>query len=138
MKQITVITPPDRPGTLADIAERLAAQNVNILDMDVTDDHAHGVILLQAEPHDVALRVLAEAGYQAASDDLIVIRISDVPGGLARIAARFREPAINVNSMRFARRDNGWATVVLSTSDNAAARELLQDCLIQPGAPENP
>jgi len=134
MKQITIITAPDQPGTVADIAEKLAAQNVNILDMDVTDDHAHGVILLRAEPHDDALRALAEAGYQAASDELLVIRIEDVPGGLARIAARFREPAININSMRFARRDNGWATVVLSTNNNAVARTLLEDCLIGTGA----
>jgi hypothetical protein len=135
MKQITVITAPDQPGTVADIAERLAAHNVNILDMDVTDDHAHGVILLHAEPHDEALRTLAEAGYQAASDELLVIRIEDVPGGLAKIAARFREPAININSMRFARRDHGWATVVLSTNNNQAARTVLEDCLIQPTVP---
>lgn len=134
MKQITIITPPDQPGIVADIAEKLAAHNVNILEMDVTDDHAHGVIILQANPHDEALRALAEAGYQAASDELIVIRIEDVPGGLARIAARFRDPQININSMRFARRDNGWATVILSTNNNDTARTLLHDCLISPSS----
>jgi hypothetical protein len=62
MKQITIVTPSGRPGTLADIAERLAARGVNIVDIDATDDHAHGVILLQAEPYDEALRALAEGG----------------------------------------------------------------------------
>ncbi|MBN8457904.1 MAG: hypothetical protein J0M04_08700 [Verrucomicrobia bacterium] len=129
MKQITVITPANQAGTLADLAERLAKQDINILDMEVLDDHTHGVIILHAEPHDLALRVLAEAGYHAASDDLLVIRIEDQPGGVARIAARFREPALNIRSMRIARRDNGWATVILSTDDNTRARELLSDCL---------
>ena len=130
MKQITVITPAGRPGTLADIAERLAARNVNIQQISVSDDDVHGVVFLEAEPYDEALRALADAGYQAISEDLIAIRIKDEPGALAKVSARFREPQINIHSMRFARRDGGWATVILSTNDNERARTLLTDCLV--------
>lgn len=130
MKQITIITPPDRPGTLADIAERLAARSVNIVSIDATDDHAHGVVLLEAEPYDEALRALSEAGYHAISEEVLAIRIKDQPGALAKVAARFREPQININAMRIVRRDGGWATVLLSTSDNDRARSLLSDCLV--------
>ena len=49
MKQILIITPPGHPGTLADIAGRLGDRGVNITDIDASDDHAHGVIRLQAE-----------------------------------------------------------------------------------------
>lgn len=130
MKEITIIVPPDRPGTVADIAERLAARGVNIEQMDVTDDHAHGLIRLEATPYDEALRVLADAGYNAVSEDVIVIRIKDEPGAIAKVAGRFREPQININAMRFARREGGWAIVILSTNDNARARELLSDCRV--------
>ena len=130
MKEITIIVPPDRPGTVADIAERLAARGVNIEQMDVTDDHTHGLIRLEATPYDEALRVLADAGYNAVSEDVIVIRIKDEPGAIAKVAARFREPQININAMRFARREGGWAIVILSTNDNARARELLSDCRV--------
>jgi len=130
MKQITIITPADRPGIVADIAERLGARGVNILQMNVSDDHAHGVVFLEAEPYDEALRVLADAGYNAISEDLIAIRIKDEPGALARVAARFRQHQINIHSMRLLRRDGGWATVILSTNNNERARLLLQDCLI--------
>lgn len=130
MRQITVITPPDRPGIVADIAERLAARGVNIVQMDATDDHAHGVILLEAEPYDEALRALADGGYHAMSEEVLVIRLRDEPGALARVAARFREPEINIQAMRIVRRDGGWATVILSTNNNAKARELLSDCLV--------
>ena len=130
MKQITIITPANQPGTVADIAERLSARGVNILEMNATDDHVHGVIFLEAEPYDEALRVLADAGYHAISEELIAIRIKDEPGALAKVSARFREPQINIHSMRFARRDGGWATVILTTSDNQRARTLLSDCLV--------
>ena len=130
MKQITIITPPDRPGTVADVAERLAARGVNIVQIDVSDDHAHGVIFLEAEPYDVALRALADGGYQAISEEVLAIRVKDEPGALARVAARFREPQINIHAMRIVRRDRGWATVILSTNNNARARTLLADCLV--------
>jgi hypothetical protein len=130
MKQITIITPPDRPGIVADIAERLAARGVNIVQMSASDDHVHGVVFLEAEPYDEALRALADSGFHAMSEEVIVIRLKDEPGALAKVAARFREPQINIQSMRFVRRDSGWATVILATSDNARARELLADCLV--------
>jgi hypothetical protein len=130
MKQITIIVPPGRPGTLADIAERLAARGVNITGLDATDDHAHGVIFLEAEPYDEALRTLAEGGYHAMSEEVLVIRLQDEPGALARVAARMREPNINIQAMRILRRDGGWVSVVLSTNDNARARTLLADCLV--------
>ena len=130
MNQITIIVPPDRPGTLADLAEKLAARGVNITGIDATDDHAHGVIFLEAEPYDEALRTLADAGYHAMSEEVLVIRLKDEPGALARVAARFREPPINIQAMRILRRDGGWVSVVLSTSDNARARALLEDCIV--------
>ena len=130
MNQITIIVPPDRPGTLADLAEKLAARGVNITGIDATDDHAHGVIFLEAEPYDEALRTLADAGYHAMSEEVLVIRIQDQPGALARVAARFREPQINIQAMRILRRDGGWVSVVLNTSDNARARALLEDCIV--------
>jgi hypothetical protein len=130
MKEIIVVVPPDRPGTVADIAERLAARKVNIDQIDVTDDHAHGIVRLQATPYDEALRALSEAGYNAMSEEVIVIRIADEPGGLAKVAARFREPQININAMRFLQRESGSAIVVLSTNDNVQARALLSDYLV--------
>ncbi len=130
MKQITIITPPDRPGTIADIAEILAARGVNILDMDATDDHAHGVVILEAEPYDEALHALTEGGFQAVSEEVLVIRIKDEVGALARVASRFRGPGINIQAMRIIRRDGGWVSVALSTDNNDLARTLLEDCLV--------
>lgn len=130
MKQITIITQANRPGTLEDIAERLAARNVNILDIDATDDHAHAVVVLRAEPYNEALRALADGGYHAVGEEVLVIRIPDEAGALAKLAARFREPQININAMRIVRRDGGWASVLISTDDNARAKEILADCLV--------
>jgi hypothetical protein len=130
MKQITIIVPPDRPGTLADVAELLAARGVNIVELHASENPSHGVLLLEAEPYDVALHALADSGYDALGEELLAIRIKDEPGALAKVAARFREPPINIQAMRIVRRDSGWATVIMTTSDNARARTLLADCVV--------
>lgn len=130
MKDICIVTPPDQPGTLAAVAECLAARGINIDDIDATDDHAHGIIRLRVSAYDAALHALSEAGYQAVSEEVLLIRICDEPGSVARIAARFREPAVNINALRILSRSQGWAIVALATSDNALARTLLEDCLV--------
>jgi hypothetical protein len=130
MKHITIITQPNQPGILADITGRMAARNVNIVQMTAREHHCHAVILLDAEPYDDALHALAEGGYDAISEEIIAIDLKDEPGALAKVAARFRDSQINVQSMRIVRRDGGWATVILSTNDNSKARSLLSDCLI--------
>ena len=108
----------------------MAARNVNIVQMTAREHHCHAVILLDAEPYDDALHALAEGGYDAISEEIIAIDLKDEPGALAKVAARFRDSQINVQSMRIVRRDGGWATVILSTNDNSKARSLLSDCLI--------
>jgi hypothetical protein len=130
MKHITIITPSNRPGILADITERLAARGVNIVNITAKDHHEHAVIFLDAEPYDEALHALGEAGYDAISEELIAIHLKDEPGALAKVAVRFRDSQINIQSMRIVRRDGGWATVILATNDNPRARSLLSDCLI--------
>jgi hypothetical protein len=130
MKQITIILPADRPGTLADITELLAARGVNIIDIHASENPSHGVLLLEAEPYDVALHALADGGYDALSEELLAIRIKDEAGALAKVAARFREPRINILAMRIVRREGGWATVIMATNDNGRARTLLADCLV--------
>jgi hypothetical protein len=129
MNQIKIIVPANTPGIIADVTELMAARGINILAIDATDNHEHAVILLEAEPYDEALRALAAGGYDAASEDVIVIRLMDEPGALARVAAKFRERNININAMRIVRRDGGWASVILSTEDNDAATHLVEDCM---------
>ena len=133
MKQITLITAPGQAGTLAAIAEVMAEANANITSCDANDDGSHCVVVLQADPYEVALRALSKAGYHAIGEDLIVLKIKDEPGALARLSSNLKEPGINIRSMRFARRENGWAIVIMSTDNDEKARELLEPFLASTG-----
>lgn len=130
MKQITLIIEDDHPGIIADLSELLAHESINIDDVDAERASDHGVIMLAVDHYDHALRVLRDAGYQAISEDALVIRLADKPGALAQVAVRFRDAAINIRSMRIVRREEGFSLVAIVTPDSAAAKELLKDVLV--------
>lgn len=133
MKQLTIIV-RNTPGQLADVTQVLAAHDVNIEEIDAERMDELGVITMAVDRYDEALRALSEAGYQAISQDALVIRIEDRPGALARIAARFKDAGINLRSMHIIHRGDGMSLVSIVTSENALAEPLVRDVLVGAGS----
>ncbi len=129
MKNIAVLT-ENHPGVIADITQLLGDQQVNILTLDVDGVESHGVIQLTVDQYDQALQTLKAAGYRAISEDALVIRITDEPGALAKIASRFKTHAINIRSMHILDRKSDYVLVSIVTDDNKNAEQWLQDVLV--------
>jgi hypothetical protein len=87
-------------------------------------------VTLTVDRYDEALLALQEAGFQAVSEDALIVRLTDAPGALARVAERFKSDALNIRSLRFLRREGGFALVALVTEDNERARLLVDDLLV--------
>lgn len=129
MKQITVIA-EDRPGVAADITGALGTANVNI---DTFNAEAFGSVMvgiLTVDKYDDALRALAAAGFQAFSEDAIVVQLDDKPGELARITRRFKDANINLRSIRYIRRSGNKAFVAIGAERTADAVALVKDVLV--------
>ncbi len=129
MKLITVIA-RNHPGEVARLADVLAGAGINIEDIDANTNNDIGVIHLVVDSYDAALRTLSQAGFQAISEDALVIRLDDRAGALAQIAGRFTDPQINLRSMHIVRREAGAVLVSIVTNDNTRAADLLGDVLI--------
>lgn len=132
MKEITVVV-DNRAGILADLSEALAARGVNIESIDGEAAESRGVIRLSVDNYDEALSALRDSGFQAISEDALLIRLKDESGALARAAARFKDAGINIRSLRILRREGGYALVTLVTENNEAARNLVFDVLVSGG-----
>ncbi len=128
MKEITVLV-DNRSGVLADISATLADRGVNIETIDGEAAESRGIIRLTVDQYDEALSALRDRGFQAISEDALLIRLKDESGALAKAAARFKDADINIRSLRILRREGGYALVTLVTEDNDAARELVADVL---------
>src|SRR5690606_3722146 len=98
MRQITVLL-DNHTGALADVTLALAERRINI-DAIVCDAvEAHGVIRLSVDRYDDALVALRDAGFQAISEEALVLRLPDQPGALAKVAVLLKNAGIVVQSM---------------------------------------
>jgi len=124
MRQIVVLT-DDHAGILADLSACLAARGINIEELSGDALQMRGVVRLTVDRYDDALVALRDSGFQAVSEDALVLRLPDEPGALARVAARFKQESINVRSMRILRREGGHTLVALVAEDPERARIAL-------------
>lgn len=129
MKQIVIVT-QNRAGLVADISEGLGARGINIESLDAEEVHGLAVIELTVDRYDEALQALRDAGFDAVTEDAIVIRLPDEPGALAKVARRFKDADIDLRSVRILSRREGWALVALGTKRTQQARDLVKDYLV--------
>lgn len=129
MKQITIIT-ENQSGEVAQISTLLGDLDINIDDIEVEKDEEHGVITLTVDKYDEALKAIREAGFQAITQDALLVRLEDKPGALAQIATRFEEKEIDLRSIHIIQRRKGYAHVTIVTTDNEKACEMLKDVIV--------
>lgn len=129
MKQITIIT-ENQSGEVAKISTLLGDLKINIEDIEVEKGEEHGVITLTVDQYDEALKAIREEGFQAITQDALLVRLEDKPGALAQVATRFEEKDIGLRSMHIIQRRKGYAHVTIVTTDNVKAREMLKDIIV--------
>jgi hypothetical protein len=129
MKQIAVVA-PSRAGVLAEMTQALADAGVNIDTLDAESAGEQGVVVLTVDRYDVALQALHRAGFTAVTEDALLIKLSDEPGALAAVMMRFKDASLNVRSVRFMCRRDGYAVVAIGVERTDEAVALVKDLLL--------
>ena len=124
MERIVVIA-NDQPGVITDLAAVPADARLNIESLNTEKAGDQGVITLTTNDTDAALRALTQAGFRATTDVPIIFRLPDEPGALARIAQRFKEQDLNIQSLHILDRRAGNAIVALTTMGRERALVLI-------------
>lgn len=128
MKSIKLIT-QDRPGIVADIAEKFAQRHINIETVEGKSIGTYAVLELFVDRPDEAMHVLHEQDMLSVSSDLITIRIADQPGALAKVARELTDAKLSLRGISTLQRQDGYCLVALSTDNDTVARKLLHDVL---------
>ena len=126
MKQIVIVC-ESKEGLVAEIAETLAGRNINIETIDAEESGNVDVVTLTVDKYDEALQALLEIGINAVTEDVVLLRLPDQPGALARVAKRFKENRIHLRSIRLIHRDRGVAIVAVSMDRTDEAMELVKE-----------
>ena len=129
MREIIVIL-DNRPGALAEMAELLGKEGINIVDLDAEASVERGATSLTVDRYEEALATLRRAGFRAVSAEALVVRVRDEPGALAKLAKRLGDSNINMRSLRLLRRGEDHSLVAIVCDDQDKARKLLADVIV--------
>ena len=129
MKLISIVT-ESRDGVTAEIAALLGENDINIESLDAEEANGTDVVALSVDHYNRALQVLRDAGWNAVSEDAMLVRVRDEPGALARVAKRLLEADITVHSIRIVHRGGDWGVIAVSADPIEDARALVKDNLL--------
>ena len=129
MKLISIVT-ESRDGVTAEIAALLGENDINIESLDAEEANGTDVVTLSVDHYNRALQVLRDAGWNAVSEDAMLVRGRDEPGALARVAKRLLEADITVHSIRIVQRGGDWGVIAVSADPIEDARALVKDKLL--------
>ena len=127
LKQLTIFV-ENKQGTLVDITDILAKNNVNMRALSIADTQDFGILRLIVDNNDVATKALHDAGYLIKMTDVVGVKIGDQPGKLSKALEVLDEAKINMEYLyAFMARTEKHAYVVLRVADNDAAEKALED-----------
>ena len=129
MKQITIVTPV-QAGLVADISDQLGHAEINIETLEAYVVRDWDIVQLTVSDYDDALQVLRDAGYDAITEDAVVINVKDQPGALAQVTRRLHQAGVDMRSMRILHRQAGEAMVAISMDRSDEAMRLIDDLLV--------
>ena len=127
LKQLTIFV-ENKQGTLVDITDILAKNNVNMRALSIADTQDFGILRLIVDNNDVATKALQDAGYLIKMTDVVGVKIGDQPGKLSKALEVLDEAEINMEYLyAFMARTEKHAYVVLRVADNDAAEKALKN-----------
>lgn len=127
LKQLTIFV-ENKQGTLVDITDILAKNNVNMRALSIADTQDFGILRLIVNDNEIATKALTEAGYLLKMTDVVGVKIGDQPGKLSKALEVLDDANINMEYLyAFMARTEKHAYVVLRVADNAQAEKALED-----------
>lgn len=117
LKQISVFV-ENKPGRMADIAEILTDNGINIEALSIADTTDFGILRMIVDKYNEAVAALKAAKITVRVTDVVGVPIEDKPGGLSKILNALDEKGIGIEYLyAFPARNSKEAWLVLSTDN---------------------
>ncbi len=115
------------PGTLAAVCDELAAANINILALTISDTVDHSVVRMIVNDTDKALSIFEEHGTLTVENRVLLCEIDNQPGSLSKIAHTLAEAQVNIEYAYLATgQTSSQGLMVLRVSDAEKALAAIQ------------
>jgi hypothetical protein len=114
----------NRSGELARVTEILQKDGVNIRSIS-TEPKAEAVRMVTSDVEKTR-KSLSQSNVQFSERNLLVARLEDKPGELARISGALAKEGINIDAAYMLDKDSKHVHVALAVSDEDKARNILK------------
>jgi hypothetical protein len=123
--QAFIIEASNRPGSLADVCEAVAAAGANIAGVTGSTAGGAGQVALTTDDVDGTRAVIQAHAWPFREVPLVIAALEHRPGTLAAAARRLAGAGINIDAMFVTGMDGDKVQVAFGVSDAAAARAAL-------------
>ncbi len=115
------------PGTLAAVCDELAAANINILALTISDTVDHSVVRMIVSDTDKALSIFEEHGTLTVENKVLLFEIDNQPGSLSKVAHELAKVQVNIEYAYLATgQTSANGLMVLRVSDAEKALAAMQ------------
>jgi hypothetical protein len=117
----------NKSGRLAEVANILARNNINIRALSLADTADFGIFRLIVNDPARATALLKEGGFTVGKNEVVAVVVPDKPGGLAGILGTLQGKGINVEYMyAFVQKNEGNAVLIFRFDDADKAIDVLR------------
>ncbi len=116
---------PNKVGRLAEVTDKIKEAGVNIRAICAWVEGERGKLLLVAEDPEKACQCISEVCEKCEWSEVVCVKVANEPGALNVIARKLADAEIGINMVQATAGDAEEAVVILDTTDNAKAAEIL-------------
>jgi len=121
-----VVQLKNEPGSMATLAEELAARGVDLRAIGGGGIGDSGHVIMTTADDETTRKVLEEGGYTFIEGESILAEVDDRPGGMARISRALADAGVNIYGHLFLGRWGDRAMFAFVVDDPERARPILE------------
>lgn len=123
--QLSIIT-KNRVGLLSEITELLGNAGINIESVDVEGTRENVIVRMLTNNERKAKGLLSDNGYRVLESEVMIIRIKDRPGELAKFARQMAAGNIKIETIYMLGKDGGEGILAVKVDKPTEAKKLLE------------
>jgi len=128
MKQITVVV-DDEVGKLADVSFILGKSKINIDSISMGKVGGKSIIYLNVKNEQKATTILEANGYKCLKSDVLVVKLLNSPGELAKMTKLLADAKIDVDNVTVVEQGPKYSLYSLKVDRQSKAEKLLGEYL---------
>ena len=127
----------NRAGQIAEITTTLANNGVDLRAMSIAETTDYGILRMIVDNAEKATSILMQHGYLMSMTPVLVVAVSDQPGGIAPVLATLAEGQIDIEYMySLFTHNEGKAYIVFRVNETEKFVALLENHGITPATAE--